>query len=164
MKSIHRQNNETGKDEHSNEKARKTYGRPVGGQPASLLGRVREHRRRKFGRGRRCGRPFLHHDREWGRERGCAGHTDRRRSCVLGAMGWRCGRPDYCHHRFLQRRNNAEKGTNITYVCQADLVNAYQAASLAGDVPDIMLWDANEVRRYAKMGQLRFFRYKILIF
>ena len=50
---------------------------------------------------------------------------------------------------------NAEKGTNITYVCQADLVNAYQAASLAGDVPDIMLWDANEVRRYAKMGQLQ---------
>lgn len=43
-------------------------------------------------------------------------------------------------------------------------MNAYQAASLAGDVPDIMLWDANEVRRYAKMGQLRFFRYKILIF
>lgn len=50
---------------------------------------------------------------------------------------------------------NAEKGTNITYVCQADLVNAYQAAALAGDVPDIMLWDANEVRRYAKMGQLQ---------
>lgn len=50
---------------------------------------------------------------------------------------------------------NAEKGTNVTYVCQADLVNAYQAAAIAGDVPDLMLWDANEVRRYAKMGQLK---------
>ncbi|MFR8670845.1 MAG: extracellular solute-binding protein [[Clostridium] leptum] len=50
---------------------------------------------------------------------------------------------------------NTEKGTNVSYVCQADLVNAYQAAALAGDVPDIMLWDANEVRRYAKMGQLK---------
>lgn len=49
---------------------------------------------------------------------------------------------------------NAEKGTNVTYVCQADLMNAYQAAAIAGDVPDIMLWDANEVRYYAKMGQL----------
>lgn len=50
---------------------------------------------------------------------------------------------------------NAEKGTNVTYVCQADLMNAYQAAAIAGDVPDVMLWDANEVRRYAKMGQLK---------
>lgn len=50
---------------------------------------------------------------------------------------------------------NTEKGTNVSYVCQADLVNAYQAAALAGDVPDIMLWDSNEVRRYAKMGQLK---------
>ena len=50
---------------------------------------------------------------------------------------------------------NDAKGTNVTYVCQADLMNAYQAAAIAGDVPDVMLWDANEVRRYAKMGQLK---------
>jgi multiple sugar transport system substrate-binding protein len=34
------------------------------------------------------------------------------------------------------------------------MMNAFQAAAIAGDVPDIMLWDATEVRRYARLNQL----------
>lgn len=49
---------------------------------------------------------------------------------------------------------NESSGANVKYVCQADMMNAFQAAAIAGDVPDVMLWDATEVRRYARMGQL----------
>lgn len=49
---------------------------------------------------------------------------------------------------------NESTGANVKYVCQSDMMNAFQAAAIAGDVPDIMLWDASEVRRYARMGQL----------
>lgn len=49
---------------------------------------------------------------------------------------------------------NEQTGANVKYVCQADMMNAFQAAAIAGDVPDVMLWDATEVRRYARMGQL----------
>lgn len=49
---------------------------------------------------------------------------------------------------------NESTGANVKYVCQPDMMNAFQAAAIAGDVPDIMLWDATEVRRYARMGQL----------
>lgn len=49
---------------------------------------------------------------------------------------------------------NESTGANVKYVCQPDMMNAFQAAAIAGDVPDVMLWDATEVRRYARMGQL----------
>lgn len=49
---------------------------------------------------------------------------------------------------------NEKTGNNITYVCQPDMMNAFQAGAIAGDVPDIMLWDATEVRRYARMNQV----------
>lgn len=49
---------------------------------------------------------------------------------------------------------NESTGANVKYVCQSDMMNAFQAAAIAGDVPDVMLWDATEVRRYARMGQL----------
>lgn len=49
---------------------------------------------------------------------------------------------------------NASTGNNVKYVCQSDMMNAFQAAAIAGDVPDVMLWDATEVRRYARMDQL----------
>ena len=49
---------------------------------------------------------------------------------------------------------NNEFGQNVQYVCQADMMNAYQAAVIANDEPDIMLWDASEVRKYARMNQL----------
>lgn len=49
---------------------------------------------------------------------------------------------------------NESEGANVKYVCQPDMMNAFQAAAIAGDVPDVMLWDATEVRRYARMGQL----------
>lgn len=49
---------------------------------------------------------------------------------------------------------NEETGANVTYVAQADMMNAFQASAIAGDVPDIMLWDAQEVRRYGRLGQL----------
>lgn len=52
---------------------------------------------------------------------------------------------------------NESTGNNVKYVCQADMMNAFQAAAIAGDVPDIMLWDASEVRRYARLGQLQSF-------
>jgi multiple sugar transport system substrate-binding protein len=35
------------------------------------------------------------------------------------------------------------------------MMNAYQAGAIAGDVPDIMLWDSSEVRRYARLNQLQ---------
>lgn len=44
---------------------------------------------------------------------------------------------------------NESTGANVKYVCQADMMNAFQAAAIAGDVPDVMLWDATEVRRYS---------------
>jgi multiple sugar transport system substrate-binding protein len=49
---------------------------------------------------------------------------------------------------------NDKTGNNVQYVCQSDMMNAFQAAAISNDVPDIMLWDASEVRRYARMGQL----------
>lgn len=49
---------------------------------------------------------------------------------------------------------NEEYGARVKYVCQPDMMNAFQAAAIADDVPDVMLWDATEVRRYARMGQL----------
>lgn len=49
---------------------------------------------------------------------------------------------------------NEKTGDNVKYICQADMMNAFQASAIAGDVPDVMLWDASEVRRYAKLGQL----------
>lgn len=49
---------------------------------------------------------------------------------------------------------NDQTGNSVKYVCQSDMMNAFQAAAIAGDVPDVMLWDASEVRRYAKMDQL----------
>lgn len=49
---------------------------------------------------------------------------------------------------------NTETDANVKYVCQSDMMNAFQAAAIAGDVPDVMLWDASEVRRYARLGQL----------
>lgn len=49
---------------------------------------------------------------------------------------------------------NEKTGANVKYVCQADMMNAFQAGAIAGDVPDVMLWDATEVRRYARLGQL----------
>lgn len=49
---------------------------------------------------------------------------------------------------------NQKTGANVKYVCQADMMNAFQAGAIAGDVPDVMLWDATEVRRYARLGQL----------
>jgi len=49
---------------------------------------------------------------------------------------------------------NSTTGSNVKYVAQADMMNAFQAAAIAGDVPDVMLWDATEVRRYARMDQL----------
>lgn len=49
---------------------------------------------------------------------------------------------------------NAQTGNNVKYVPQADMMNTFQAGAIAGDVPDVMLWDASEVRRYAGMGQL----------
>ncbi len=49
---------------------------------------------------------------------------------------------------------NAKTGNHVQYVCQADMMNTFQAAAISNDVPDIMLWDASEVRRYARMGQL----------
>lgn len=49
---------------------------------------------------------------------------------------------------------NQSTGANVKYVCQSDMMNAFQAAAIAGDVPDIMLWDASEVRRYARLNQL----------
>lgn len=49
---------------------------------------------------------------------------------------------------------NESTGNNVKYVCQSDMMNAFQAAAIAGDVPDVMLWDASEVRRYARLGQL----------
>lgn len=52
---------------------------------------------------------------------------------------------------------NESTGSNVKYVCQADMMNAFQAAAIAGDVPDVMLWDASEVRRYARLGQLKSF-------
>lgn len=50
---------------------------------------------------------------------------------------------------------NSKTGNNVKYVAQPDMMNAFQAAAIAGDVPDIMLWDATEVRRYARLGQLK---------
>lgn len=50
---------------------------------------------------------------------------------------------------------NESTGSNVKYVAQADMMNTFQAAAIAGDVPDIMLWDASEVRRYARLGQLQ---------
>lgn len=49
---------------------------------------------------------------------------------------------------------NESTDSNVKYVCQSDMMNAFQAAAIAGDVPDVMLWDASEVRRYARLGQL----------
>lgn len=49
---------------------------------------------------------------------------------------------------------NAKTGNNVKYVCQPDMMNTFQAAAIAGDVPDVMLWDATEVRRYARMDQI----------
>lgn len=49
---------------------------------------------------------------------------------------------------------NEKTGHNVKYVCQPDMMNAFQAAAISNDVPDIMLWDATEVRRYARMDQL----------
>lgn len=49
---------------------------------------------------------------------------------------------------------NEKTGHNVQYVCQPDMMNAFQAAAIANEVPDVMLWDATEVRRYARMGQL----------
>lgn len=50
---------------------------------------------------------------------------------------------------------NATSDVKVKYVCQSDMMNAFQAAAIAGDVPDLMLWDATEVRRYARLGQLK---------
>ncbi len=49
---------------------------------------------------------------------------------------------------------NEDTGANVTYVAQPDMMSAFQASAIAGDVPDIMLWDAQEVRRYGSLGQL----------
>lgn len=49
---------------------------------------------------------------------------------------------------------NEKTGNNVQYVAQPDMMNAFQAAAISNEVPDIMLWDASEVRRYARMGQL----------
>lgn len=49
---------------------------------------------------------------------------------------------------------NKENDANVKYVSQADMMNTFQASSISGDVPDVMLWDGTEVRRYAKMNQL----------
>ncbi len=49
---------------------------------------------------------------------------------------------------------NEKTGNNVQYVAQADMMNSFQAAAISNDVPDLMLWDASEVRRYSRMGQL----------
>jgi len=49
---------------------------------------------------------------------------------------------------------NEKTGHNVQYVAQPDMMNSFQAAVISNEVPDIMLWDASEVRRYARMGQL----------
>lgn len=33
---------------------------------------------------------------------------------------------------------NEQTGANVKYVCQADMMNAFQAAAIAGDVPDVI--------------------------
>ncbi|HOG46407.1 MAG TPA: extracellular solute-binding protein, partial [Anaerolineae bacterium] len=49
---------------------------------------------------------------------------------------------------------NATSATKVKYVVQSDIMTTFATANATGDVPDIMLWDASEVSKYAQKGVL----------
>lgn len=72
----------------------------------------------------------------------------------LTFWGWWDGDVADQIQKIIDGFNASHPGITVNYVTQSDMMNTFQAAAIAGDVPDIMLWDASEVRRYAALNQL----------